>query len=59
MQAHAPVEKRAQVVISELADSEGVSVKLLEKDEDINELRKLLKTKSDEVSESKIRIGKA
>ncbi|CAK8697051.1 unnamed protein product [Clavelina lepadiformis] len=55
--AHAPVEKRAQVVISELADSEGVSVKLLEKDEDINELRKLLKTKSDEVSESKIRIG--
>nr|CAB3236444.1 dynactin subunit 1 [Phallusia mammillata] len=52
-----PVEKRAQAVKSEMMDSEGLVAKIGDKDVAINELRAALKIKTEEVSESKIRIG--
>ena len=41
-----------------MVDSEGLSMKLEEKDSVIVELRKVIKMKGDDVTEAKIRIGK-
>ena len=53
----APIERRAVALKSEMVDSEGLASKLEEKDAAINELHKVVKLKTDDVSELKIRIG--
>lgn len=51
------MEKRSQAVKSDMVDSEGLALKLEEKDQAIVELRIALKQKSEDVSEAKIRVG--
>ena len=43
---------------SELTDSEGLSAQVQDKEILINELKKAVKSKADDVAESKIRVGK-
>ena len=53
-----PVERRAEILKSELTDSEGLSAQVHDKELLITELKKAVKAKADDVAESKIRIGK-
>uniref|UniRef100_H2Y6D9 Uncharacterized protein n=1 Tax=Ciona savignyi TaxID=51511 RepID=H2Y6D9_CIOSA len=51
-----PVEKRAQALKSEMTDTDGLAKQIEDKDISITELRKALRTKSEDMSEAKIRI---
>jgi dynactin 1 len=56
---NSPVQKAAEEFKNALIDAENIKQKLEKKDEEIRELKKLLKTKSDELSEQKLRISLA
>ncbi len=54
---NSPVQKAAEDFKNALIDAENIKQKLEKKDDEIRELKKLLKTKSDELSEQKLRIS--
>ena len=54
-QINAPVQKVAEEFKSALVDAENMRQRLEKKDDEIRELKKVLKTKCDEVSEQKLR----
>lgn len=56
-QVNAPVQKAAEDFKSALAEAENIKTRLEKKDEEIRELKKTFKTKSDELSEQKLRIS--
>ncbi|CAH1783867.1 unnamed protein product [Owenia fusiformis] len=52
-----PIVARGNAVRGELSDVEHVKFRLEAKDEDIKELKKLLKLKQEELSEQQVRVG--
>ena len=55
----APVELRAETYKSEIKEAESIKYKLENKEHDIKDLRRVLKEKSEELSEMQVRKGKA
>ncbi|KAK3741300.1 hypothetical protein RRG08_034345 [Elysia crispata] len=53
----APIKLRAEAVKAQASDMEAVRAKVDLKDEEVKELKKLLKMKQEEMSEQQIRIG--
>jgi dynactin 1 len=54
---NSPVQRAADEFKSALVDAENIRLRIEKKDEEIRELKKLLKAKSDELSEQKLRIS--
>ena len=57
LQVTPPLSVRAQAVKAELSDTEGLKYKIEEKNNEIIELKKSIKMKSQEVGEVNVKVG--
>lgn len=52
-----PINQRAQMVKNELSDAESLKIKFEDKEEDLKEMKRTLKLKQEEISETQIRLA--